>query len=679
MTAYDEIAGTFHGYTSTRVNSWDPLDFGEHPNVHGEATPDDFDALWAAANTDLRKYAGQDQLRPNPEDLIPGREIGDDNVSVSVNPSNLAIVLAAQQVVLGMKTSEEDTVISSYLWDLCEVSGHIPSDDQVSWSASRKGGEELGFTDIIPIRLIGPYSKGQTGDYASTAAGKAAYTRSRTSAVAPRLRGYIDVANLLQDGILQTERLPEPKYIPVSFGGLGCREPFGLPENLFLYCQVYKGGNSCGMLGSLVKEAKQALKSWDEGTPFVPALMGLARRKTNYISRVGPFHVAEGEASRLPPPLYEALGDSVFLHSVEERLKRTNFLMGKEAAELALQVKTRNEEILFGDETVIRQGRFFRARGIREREAFSGALRASTAYHEITRGLKEPEEIKALISEKLIQISFDPETRFALEDAYWLVRRSKGEIFELADLTTHEDMYLSSDVDNPGLLRVSGIMLRTQRGFRETRAERGMFRVSPSLYEWAEGIEARFRGVKASTPLPLPRPIVRQILTEDLSHVNDDSGLIDIGFQTFEDEAQPTRNATVGILTADKRLCQRFADTVVCNVVMMSLDTIMDDVDPTSARQEMKEEILRVYDRAKHPKWKKPVAILLDTGYYDYKVHRGEILKGRWASKTVTNRNWQNRSYRLMTAEYEKYGDGAIFSPTRKRERARGAWERLPV
>lgn len=81
-----------------------------------------------------------------------------------------------------MHTSREDTFITIGLWNLCEVTGVLPSSKLQSVDFARKtnNSENLGYIDYSPMRIVLDVSKG-TGGHSSSSTGKLGLLGSKFS------------------------------------------------------------------------------------------------------------------------------------------------------------------------------------------------------------------------------------------------------------------------------------------------------------------------------------------------------------------------------------------------------------------------------------------------------------------------------------------------------------------
>jgi len=78
-------------------------------------------------------------------------EVGDDRKDQSRSSSKLAAGLAVQEDVVMMSTSKEDTVISTRLYNFCEVTSFVPCAPEQSFDYARKVNDfqNLGFNDLL--------------------------------------------------------------------------------------------------------------------------------------------------------------------------------------------------------------------------------------------------------------------------------------------------------------------------------------------------------------------------------------------------------------------------------------------------------------------------------------------------------------------------------------------------
>lgn len=300
------------------VEEWDPLeDFQEL-----EITRDHLDLTFVRelgeSTISVAKYYGIDVSLPQKPQRVEGEEVGDDRIDLSLNPLQASSVLVCQSMVGRMVTSKRDTNLSTWLWNFCETTSHVPLHPDQSFDRCRKVGnfEDLGFIDVPPLRILLDVMKGDKS-HSSTAVGKATMLGSRMRTPRTEFLPEFFLASYLQDGYLRTSRSSEPKYLPQVMGGSGVRAPFGESENLYLYTHAYRGGRCQRIYGSATRELRQTLSLLEEGQARMPILCRRLRDKQEYLHGTyaekifvptNAYKASFGK--RLPEPLIKASGGS---------------------------------------------------------------------------------------------------------------------------------------------------------------------------------------------------------------------------------------------------------------------------------------------------------------------------------------------------------------------------------
>jgi hypothetical protein len=464
------------------------------------------------------------------------------------------------------------------MYNLAEVTSIIPRSKVGSFHHARKTGKsfrDLEFIDDAAQRVLLDVVKGDAQAHISTSVGKASFLRSRMSA-RPEVQGKMHVASFLQDGILNTSRSPDPKYLPGYMGGTNVTGLFGEPMNIWLYVQSYKGGTYQRVYGSATQEAIDTLEAMDvNNIPQSLVLCSALRLKQEYLHGTYGANVAVPTAeklstSELPTPLYNAAGVGSATTAVEQRLSRAKILVTRQMAEIELARTKRNSEIVFGGKPKNWSDLQDKMSGRERRKDFENALCASSAFVALCQRKASPDDVPALLREQF-RIVTSGVQYFSKRHAEFIARGSRGNVFTVEDLTTSQDMFLREEVSTEESLKVPGIPLRVKKSgeYRTilTKTDIGLYEIGESQKQWAEnlGIQLQKLGERSR---PIDLRLVRQLYYENREWVNDDRLIIE-RVTTLSMEQNLAHTETVVVVTTDKKLCDQAAHSANVNVAWM--------------------------------------------------------------------------------------------------------------
>jgi len=513
---------------------------------------------------------------------IRGWEVGDDRMDQSHSPTGLAVGLCVQSKVFKMETSEEDTFISCDRFNFCEVTSVIPRTIVGSYDHFRKSGNlsDLEFVDVMPLRLVLPVSKTKGSDHSSSAIGKASMAGVKQSFSRDDLREEMFFTNYLQDGYLQTHKSPEPKYLPTIMGGSGSPACYADYRNLYLYMMAYKGGGYSRVYGTSVNEIRDTLFRMETGRGYaVPHFTLKLRDKQEYLHGtfaekvfVPSSSFQAKERGRMPPPIYELGGANNSLASYEARLLAAKVLVTRTQAEVEVERTDRVNDILFGFETVSSLGTKKKALSREGRANFEGALSANTAFANLLRKEAGMSDVHKLMKDKNFQLVLSGAREFTLDHAKWVNDGMSSDTYSIRDILRSQDMFLRSEVSTEEDMMVSGISRLWVREGREviteTRAQVGLWKVSPGLYDWAHKVGGLL--VQAREDLEtktIPRPYAARIFLENREMVSDDPMIVEMLIQKTK-EGIPTDS--VCVITQDRKLCKSAATKTGIKVLRLS-------------------------------------------------------------------------------------------------------------
>jgi hypothetical protein len=475
------------------------------------------------------------------ESEIDGYEVGDDRVDASHSPERLALALVVQERVFGMKTSEEDTVISNTVWNFCEVTCGVPSHNVEGFDYCRRGEHKfraLGYVDSPILRIIIDASK-QSRDHSSTAVGKASMLRARISTPRTEFKPLLEVASFFQDGCLRTIRSPEPKYLHYKAGGSDMPPLFGEYQNALTYLITFKGGGYDRIYGSCVRELRMSmLSSINEGIPAkLPVLCNIIREPLEHLSITYEEYLILltdtqwCAALEEPLPIYEHGATTMFTATGENRLVRANVLVTKSDATKEHNNQVKLREQLFGpwdhqvflSETAIKN--------CRRREKCVNAIRMDTALMNLLNREADRQDLTTAIGKYL---SICCGVKMINEvDLYWLIdggRHIKG-FFTVDDIPRMESMFLRDDIDAPLSLKVGGIALDPLYNYKSalpklTTIQCGLFMTTSSQQEWCETTAVRLRDEREALGGPLSSQDLLRVFNENTEFMKDDNPIV---------------------------------------------------------------------------------------------------------------------------------------------------------
>ena len=564
--------------------AWDPLE-GYHETVRGKVLPIPEEVkIFKRIGDEANRIMRRDFIKPRRGDNHPSRgyEVGDDRVDLSQSPSSLATGLACQEEIFKMKTSPEDTFISPLLYNFCEVTSLIPSGKRGSFGFARKNGDfaNLEFVDVAPIRIVLDVTKSDRS-HSSTAVGKASMLGIRQNT--PKLEhGYhLMVASFMQDSFLRTWKSPDPKYLPRIMGGSGCRPLWSAYQNAYLYVLAYRGGGYERVYASAKAELEAAVRDLDRGVPATAIICAKLRDKQEYLH--GTYAekifvprkptVLTGTTS-MPEPIMESHA-SAWTSSFEHRLIRARALITERDATVQFEASLRLEELLFGDFQGANEAvEFFSLQKKRGRALFEGALNSNSAFKNLLDRRASPSDVEKLLGDKDFIPVVTGRLRFSKEDARWLSNGGKGNVYTMEDIPLHTNLYIRSEVSSEETLKVGGLTLspiiENQLSLTTTVSHIGMYKIGRNQEEWANSLLEDMKGIGIR---PVPFSTLFRIFTRSPEWVNDDSALIGAA---IEDSKGLTKGSFVYVLiTNDKKLCRRMADSTNVEVVMLQPEDAM--------------------------------------------------------------------------------------------------------
>jgi len=558
---------------------WDPLDdFDDSFRVGSTLDLSVMTTIGASVKGVMEYYNLLDA--PFSDSRVEGEEVGDDRVDFSNNPWKLACGIICQEQVTHMVTSREDTAISTYLWNFCEVTSTVPTHPGQSFDRCRKTGkfDDLGFVDVPPLRILLDVMKGDRS-HSSTAVGKATMLGSRMRTPRTEFLRDFQLASFLQDGYLRTNKMTEPKYLPQIMGGSGVRALFSNPLNLYLYVKAYRNGRCDRIYGSATRELRQSLDSLEKGERVImPILCRRLRDRQEYLhgTYAAKIFIPRKEymasfKEDLPPPLITESGGANLFANFENRLIRTRHVVTRTSAEREWANTVRLRERLmarYESTTSVQLRDAFEKKAARRR--FGMALNANTAFANLLERKGSLQDVIQLTNSNFTVVNCGALT-FSRWDAEWLFFGGKSDVFSIEDLTSSEDLYLRSEVSEEESMKVGSIPLRPIVGNVQrkvlTTTHVGLYEIGVGMYEWAANLTDRLIKRRAMVGRPLGPSDALQEYQVDPEWINDDTLIISRCLHDTAGRAQ--RSSAVMLVSADKRLANQLSNS--CNVTVIAV------------------------------------------------------------------------------------------------------------
>lgn len=476
-----------------------------------------------------------------------------------------------------MKTSIEDTFISRRWYNLAETVSIVPRSRVGSFHHARKSGREfadLEFVDDPSLRVLIDVQKGDKETNISTAVGKASFLRSRIKS-RPEVQGKMHVASFFQDGLLRTNKSPDPKYLPSAMGGTGAPALFDEPMNIFLYVHSYRGGDYSRIYASASREAQTGIEAMEiSDNPASLKLCNALRMKQLYLHATYDEKVAvpgrQIFPTVLPEPLYLNLGSGTGASAVEQRLLRTKHLIGRKGAEVEFERKIKFDFVVFGCTSKNQLDTLDRIVKRERAREFNGALQSNTAFMNLINRTAVPEDMDRLMKDGF-SVIHSGEREFMRSHAEFIAKGARGLVYSLMDLTSSEDMFLRSEVSCEESLKIPGIPLIIRKGQDwvevQTKVKIGLYEIGKNQLEWAEDLSSQLEQKWTENGREPVDPLtIRAIYYENREWVTDDTLIVS---KATEDtmSRNTSHNIPICIVSTDLKLANKVAHSTNRKVV----------------------------------------------------------------------------------------------------------------
>jgi len=548
---FDEVVYGEAGNKPARNVVWNPLDY----------LSEDSDSKY-----DMIMEYDEEDVESEDEFFVPtvGREVGDDKVSFSPHKSRLILELYAQDQVFRMVTSQNDTILSDSVYNFCEQTSMIPNDVRSLYTVRKSQNmmKFIGFCDTPLLRTVidvqkGTRSRGQNG----SAAGKVSELAALARNCHWEARPMVMLCSYIQDSLLNTYNVHEPKYLFRLMGGTGSPEIFSEPVNTFLFMRAYRGGNEHRLYASAVEEMKQCAEEILQGRAPYPVLCNYLRMGREYLSATYADKVLIPVRNRVPAePIHgPELSGVPEVAVMENRLARTKHILMEDDA-----VKEQNKAdkfwaLLFGEMFFPQSSLLLKRKESDARELFNHALRANTALQNLLQRKANRDDLVKALDDRTKEVmtylmSHHGRKEFTIEHAYAVSSRTPDIVEVLNAFPRRGAVYVRDEVSVETFLKVGGIPLTVLRDgayrVEYTARRTGLWQISGGMYDWAQS--------KMNEILAMNRPVFEdeyiELAQRDREWVQDDTTIIAQVLQ-----AKLKDGETVVIISSDRRLCQRIA------------------------------------------------------------------------------------------------------------------------
>jgi hypothetical protein len=162
---------------------------------------------------------------------------------------------------------------------------------------------------------------------------------------------------------------------------------------------------------------------------------------------------------------------------------------------------------------------------------------------------------------------------FTLEHASWINLGLPSDTYGVRDLLKCQDMFLRSEISTEEDMKVSGISRLWLRNgvetITETRAEVGLWQVSPGLFNWAQNVGDLLKQERDLLDVEtIPRSVVATIYLNNRDEVADDPLIIG---KLLDKTQNGVPGDCVCIVTQDRKLCAAVARK--CGISVYRLST----------------------------------------------------------------------------------------------------------
>lgn len=585
--------------------------------------------------------------------VIAGMEVGDDREDITRSTLIACSVLTAQEEVTNMRTSEDDTWISEDKWNLAEVSTIVPTSPLQTFGTCRKTGgfDELQFIDTPPLRVIVDTTKAENRHSSSTP-GKASLLGSKLKTSNSKCRAYLQIANVLQDGFLNTPKSTEPKYLPSILGGSNCPASYEDPYNTYLYMKAFKGGRYDRLYGTATAEIKEAIRLTESGKPTTAIIPKLLRDNHEYA--FGTFAnylllpadiIHDIRGTELPVPLYRAMGVKNNVASFESRLRRTRHLVTRSEAQVLNNRKQRILNSILSNLSLEKEKEKETIRKERLQSELNGAIHGNSAFMNLVDKQGSMNDVLTLLSENW-DMCTTGQPEFSYENAKWLHNGGKGDFLSIVDIPLDEDVFLREEVSLDESMKVEGITLNVEgrKKFlpQTTKAQVGLYEINQEMMEWAD---RHVDALKSHPVRPIPQSDVITYFSRDREWVNDDTCLIQ---QALIDTAGCGETTQLALVTRDHRLANQMAKQTNCEVVMISPTSVAEAFPNKKWNSTSELTNQEVFDAYPYSKYRNnlriPYKTYIDTGALHADLVNKDIVKST------------GLQYNIVSDAYEKSG-----------------------
>jgi hypothetical protein len=211
------------------------------------------------------------------------------------------------------------------------------------------------------------------------------------------------------------------------------------------------------------------------------------------------------------------------------------------------------------------------------RKGFDGALNAHSAFSNLLARKATEKDVQAMLGSKDFSTVLAGAREFLQAHADWIHDGVRTETYTIRDLLKPQDMFLRTEVSTEEEMKVSGIGRLWNRNGKnvitETRAEVGLWQVSPDMKLWGETIAQKLVDERAARGVQtLDSRIVREIYFNNRENVADDPLILD---RVVAESGRFTLVDTVYLFTQDRQRWKRAANMSGMSVLRISPSTML--------------------------------------------------------------------------------------------------------
>jgi hypothetical protein len=359
-------------------------------------------------------------------------------------------------------------------------------------------------------------------------------------------------------------------------------------------------------------------------------------------------------------------------------LVAAKFLITRSQADVEVEKTRRNTQVLFGtiSNTGSNQAAAFERRMARQN--FDGALASNTALARMLERRANDTDEQKLMKSSYFKFSTAGAREFTLEHAQWITKGAKSNTYDLRDLRKPEDMFVRTEVSTEENMKVSGIeRLWVRKGklvLTETTSSVGLWKVSESMYQHAEGTLGMLTGIRdRSDSRTLTRSQVMDVFYDRRMNDADDGHII---YKALKDTAATAvASGLLVLISTDRQLAKVMAKQTGKRILRLSPATLIPKFgvgaeEAITALDDNPQFLAKVIEFSKDSSvnLQQVLNVYVDTGSLQSALtgYVRELLPGRKAVERVYSRRVIEVGTDSNGHRYEKVGLRAVREPSSK-------------